>query len=231
MQEIETLEQLADAIVDSANVYDPKSLLSAEQQKAKWRNEVLETLQMKDVSTRLNRAINTLLKDGVSLLSVEEQKQMWADLNKMATGATKWEEATQDLQHALGISNTSMRLWYRIANDQYQREQFEQAGDIFTLLTILNPLMETFWLGLGGTHQMLGEYQEAMNAYDIAIDVNESNALPVLLTCECLLNLDKKNDAEEAWKYAMALMETQEKQAAWESLAKALQTKLSPTRS
>ena len=78
---------------------------------------------------------------------------------------------------------------------------------------------------------MSKEYQEALNAYEMALDVNDNNPLTFLVRCECYLHLERKAEAEEAWNRAKLLMDTEEAQPTWENLAIALQTKLNQARS
>lgn len=227
LTETQTIEQLADAIVGDTDFYNPRSLLSLEQQKAKIRQEVLAALEIPSLTTRLQRGLDTLKRHTLELFTSEEQAELGSALEKMGRGQANWEETTQTLQDALAISDASMHLFYRAANDAYHRQHFEEAGDLFTLLTVLNPYGEHYWIGLGGTAQMLAHYEDALFAYRAAMEINNAYALTHLLACECSLALGQLDQAVTQWERAEKLMQSPAQgNPLWEKLAKNLKANL-----
>ncbi len=226
LAEIETLTQLADAIVDQSDFVDHRSLLSPALQKEKLRGEVLEALKMPHLTDRIKSSIDYIRREGLKLFSQEEQTLMKTDLDRLASGIVCWEETTYDLQHALGIADDTMQLWCKIGSDFCQQEKFEEATGIFTLLTMLNPNIEGYWLALGGCEQMNGRYDEALRAYQLALDVDTNNPATYLLSAGCHYHLGDADAANEALQIATSFMETDGSSLLADKLASALRAKL-----
>lgn len=96
----------------------------------------------------------------------------------------------------------------------YESGKYNEAGQLFRLLTLADLTNSKHWMGLGATYQMLKEYDEAAAAYAVAALNDPSNPYPPLYAAECLMELGKWKDVvnalEDAEKLASQQMQYKE---------------------
>jgi type III secretion system low calcium response chaperone LcrH/SycD len=80
----------------------------------------------------------------------------------------------------------------------YEGGKYREACDCFRVLTTEEPKEFRFWMGLGASHQMLAEYDLALQAYAAAATLNPLNPYTHLHAAECFWALGKKREAQEA---------------------------------
>lgn len=80
----------------------------------------------------------------------------------------------------------------------YEGGKYREAADCFRVLTLEEPSESRHWMGLAAAHQMLAEYELALQAYACAADLHPQNPYTHLHAAECFFALGKKDDAAEA---------------------------------
>ena len=98
-------------------------------------------------------------------------------------------EGMTTAKEVFGVTEDHINLFYERARDCFERENYSDASDICLLLTKLEPKEVTFWIALGMSEQLKGEYQAATEAYAKAVDLDEDDLRPVLYAARCLVDL------------------------------------------
>lgn len=145
----------------------------------KWFYSMDDIYNTSDFSNK----IKTLMKDKASL-----KKQL-------AEGKT-----AQDL---IGYKNETMARFYSAAYHLLSRKQYVDAANGFLFLVTLNPYVEEYWIGLGMATQQYGDYDMAMNAYEMAAIVHVESPVPYFYLAKCLFAMHDRESALEALDLAL----------------------------
>lgn len=94
---------------------------------------------------------------------------------------------------------------YTSAYARYESGLYEDAAEIFTKLTLLDPQESLYWKGLASAKQMSKKYQAALYAWGVVVLLCEEDPLPHFHAAECLLSLEKKEEAKKALASATRL--------------------------
>jgi|GEM_PF-799712 len=105
---------------------------------------------------------------------------------------------SETLQKAFGISPYEMEEIYSTAYIHYQEDHFLEACTGFRWLTLLNPFIVKYWMGLAASLQLLEKYEKALHAYAVAALLDSENPYPHFHAYECYVDLDNKEEAEKA---------------------------------
>jgi len=117
-------------------------------------------------------------------------------------------------QKAMGVTEEEMRAIYREAYFHYQKEEYEKASHLFRALAILNPFRPEYWLGLGGSLQLMKEFAKAVEAYGVLVHLSPEDPTPHQHAYECYQELGNKDDAELALKEVERLSQPERPYAA-----------------
>ncbi|MBQ7457508.1 MAG: tetratricopeptide repeat protein [Desulfovibrio sp.] len=96
----------------------------------------------------------------------------------------------------LGIDETELQNRYTLARQFYESGKLEDAKNQFGMLCLLSDNAPANWMGLGACNMELGNYDDAINAYTMAVIHSEmEDAEPVYRMGICHL---RKGDKEKA---------------------------------
>ncbi len=109
-------------------------------------------------------------------------------------------------QELIGFTSDEMNKFYQFAVKLYQEKKIDDASDVFYCLTVLNPYMHNAWICLGITEQMKQNFECALYAYSMAMVTHSKNPYPYLLSVECYLQLNLKEEALSALDIAFELL-------------------------
>jgi type III secretion system low calcium response chaperone LcrH/SycD len=82
------------------------------------------------------------------------------------------------LQEILGIEDDALAAFYETAYSLYVNKEYEKAADGFFFLTSLSPERYPLWFGLGLAEYELRHYDEALEAFHMAVLLDMDNPLP-----------------------------------------------------
>lgn len=99
------------------------------------------------------------------------------------------------LQDEFGLSDETMMRCYTYASELLTAKQPKEAGDIFLVLTFFNFRIAAFWVGLGIAEENRNEYQSALIAYLMALEVHPDDLDPALFGASVLVQLHEKDKA------------------------------------
>ena len=129
------------------------------------------------------------------LLSQEELQKLLTLLGKGAT-----------IAQATGVSKETLEGLYAIARNLYVSGNYKDAQVVFQALSIYDAHDVRFWMGLGGCRQAQGQFEAAIDAYQMASLATElKNPEPLLYAVRCLLKLKRKEDAVVGLKTLLKL--------------------------
>lgn len=100
-------------------------------------------------------------------------------------------------QEAFGFSEEQMREFYHFARRLCEEERFQDASDVFLVLTALNPYVCHFWLGLGLCDKIAQNYDVALFDYSMAVAVDRENPYPYYNIADCYKRLGEENISRE----------------------------------
>lgn len=114
-------------------------------------------------------------------------------------------------QDIMGFSDEAMAKFYQAAYHLFEKEKYLEAADAFLFLVTLNPKNPEFWLGLGMATQMCGNFEDAIDAYEMAAYYKLDDPVPYFYLAKCLFAINDRDNALQALdlavEYASDLME------------------------
>ena len=99
-----------------------------------------------------------------------------------------------------------VRQWLKFGHAAYMlldHKHYEDAVDAFLFLVTLNPYHQDYWLGLGMASQLCHQYENAIDAYEMAAICKIDNPLPYLYLAKCLFSIHDRKSALEALNLAI----------------------------
>lgn len=103
----------------------------------------------------------------------------------------------------LGLSNETMKKFHQIALNLLSNKSYEEAFNVFLLLTVLNPYQSDFWLGLGEASQKLLDFDMAIDAFEMAAISHLENPIPYFYLAKCFFSLHDRENALNAIELAL----------------------------
>lgn len=94
-------------------------------------------------------------------------------------------EEGKTFQEILGYSQETMDKFYAAARQLFQKQEYRDSADAFIFLSTLNPYVPTYWLGLGMSQQLEGEYQASLLAYGMVMLTDPKNPVPHYHSAVC----------------------------------------------
>jgi type III secretion system low calcium response chaperone LcrH/SycD len=185
----------------------PSGMESEEQYKARMEAQFQ---QMWDEQQRAYGHAIDLLADA-QVWPLERSQERAAELAQKAQSLSQMsdEEARkQTAQQLLRLTNEQMEQFYQVAKRWFEQGNFQNAVDLFTLLTSFNPWVPAFWVGLGLSYEKLKVWDKAAVSHVAALQANPDELTPILQAAYCLHQAGRGADARKLLE--KALEETKE---------------------
>lgn len=106
-------------------------------------------------------------------------------------------------QEILGFPDKTMAKFYRAAYKLFEHKRFSDAANAFLFLVTLNSQNHDYWLGLGMATQMNGDYESAIDAYEMAAATDISSPVPYFYLAKCLFAMHDRTSALQALELAL----------------------------
>ncbi len=116
-------------------------------------------------------------------------------------------------QEVLGYQEEQMEKFYHVGYQLFQQQEYNKATEAFVFLTTLNPYIYQYWLGLGMSEQMIGNYQGALLAYAMAIMNNVEDPKAHYYSASCYRSLNDKECAINSLLITIRLAKEKEEYA------------------
>lgn len=111
--------------------------------------------------------------------------------------------AGKTAQQILELSNETMDKLYQAAYTLNEHKRYADAANAFLFLITLNPYDFNYWISLGIASQMCGQYEAAIDAYEIAAIYQIENPTPYFYMAKCLFSIHDRESALEAFNMAI----------------------------
>jgi len=102
------------------------------------------------------------------------------------------------IQDLMEFSGETMNKFYKAATSLITQKRYGDAANAFLFLVVLNPYHYDYWLGLGLAAQNCGEYEGAINAYEMAAICEIENPIPYFYLAKCLFAMHDRINALQA---------------------------------
>ena len=103
-----------------------------------------------------------------------------------------------------------MAKFYRAAYQLFQEKRYQDAANAFLFLVTLNPENHDYWLGFGMTTQLNGDFEAAIDAYEMAAICEVENPVPYFFLAKCLFAIHDRESALQALEMAIEFSEGSE---------------------
>lgn len=113
----------------------------------------------------------------------------------------------QTPQEQLGITDALLDRCYEIGCSYLDRREFSEAADIFLVVALLNPFIAEFWLRLGAAEAGCRRYEDALEAYSMAMLYDADDPFPHLYAAELYLHIERFADASKCVEIANLLID------------------------
>lgn len=111
--------------------------------------------------------------------------------------------AGKTAQEIMGFKDETMAKFYRAAYRLFENKRFVDAANAFLFLVTLNPYNHDYWLGLGMTTQLCGDYEAAIDAYEMAAVADSYNPVSYFYLAKCLFAIHDRESALQALDLAL----------------------------
>lgn len=111
--------------------------------------------------------------------------------------ASKLQKGEISLKDAMKIPQEKLDIMYALAHEAYTEDKYENALKFFSVLTLYSPLDLDYWLGYSATCKMLQKHDYALLGYATALQLDLKRAETYYRVVECLVKLDKKEEAHK----------------------------------
>ena len=101
-------------------------------------------------------------------------------------------------QEILGFTPETMHKFYQAAYRLFEGRHYVDAANAFLFLVTLNPYNPQYWLGLGMSTQLSGNYEDAIDAYELAAICELENPVPYFYLAKCLFAMHDRESALQA---------------------------------
>lgn len=106
-------------------------------------------------------------------------------------------------QQIMEFSDDTMAKFYKAAYHLFEHQKYSDAANAFMFLVTLNPHNHDYWLGLGMATQLLGDFESAIDAYEMAALYEIDNPVPYFYLAKCLFAMHDRQSALQALDLAL----------------------------
>ncbi len=103
-------------------------------------------------------------------------------------------------QEVMGFTDEAMAEFYKAACQLMEHRRYVDAANAFLFLATLNAYQHDYWLGLGMSTQLYGDFEGAIDAYEMAAICDVDNPVPYFYLAKCLFATHERDNAREALK-------------------------------
>lgn len=111
--------------------------------------------------------------------------------------------AGKTAQEIMGFKEETMAKFYRAAYRLFENRHYTDAANAFVFLVTLNPYNHDYWVGLGMSVQLCGDYEAAIDAYEMAAICKLESPVPYFYLAKCLFAVHERESALQALDLAL----------------------------
>jgi len=111
--------------------------------------------------------------------------------------------AGKTAQEIVGFSDKTMAKFYGAAYHLFENRHYADAASAFYFLVSMNAYNHDYWVGLGMSSQMMGDFETAVDAYEMAAICQADSPVPYLYLAKCLFAMHDRQSALQALELAV----------------------------
>lgn len=177
----------------------------------------LELLTSSSVATIMTLRGNVMDKDLGEFRISKKVRELLKNKSYLKKELAKGRTA----QEILEFSNETMAKFYQAAYQLFEHQKHRDAAQAFLFLVTLNPHNHDYWLGLGMATQMCGDFEAAIDAYEMAAVYEMDNPVPYFYLAKCLFAIHDRDSALQALDLALEYADDKDEYQDLKSQAKA----------
>lgn len=126
-------------------------------------------------------------------------------LEKIKNKESLWLEFKSQklLRDVLGFSPNTLAQFYRSAHHLFEEHHYQESSKAFLFLATMDPTNFDYWLGLGMSVQMCGDYEGGIDAYEMAAFLNVENPVSYFYLSKCFFAMHDRGNAKQALEMAI----------------------------
>lgn len=214
------IEALAEELANEEVQKKPpgNELMSLQAYKSKLKEEIKETLQMREVGESLSMGIFMIMQQGKNYLDLAAFTQVIDEFESAFDHLMKMDSTAgidKTFKELAAISDDTVGYIEKMAIQKHKEKDFISSMRLFVLLTVLIPNNFMYWIRLGINHQEVRNFNDALKAYSRAFHLNAINIPNHVFMAECYLEMGDKINALQECELLKVLIETQEVESRW----------------
>lgn len=108
-----------------------------------------------------------------------------------------------NFEQILGLTEKEMATRYSYAFDRFDQGLYKDALEIFSYLSILNPMKKKYWLAMAATRVRMQDLEGALHQYAIVSILDADDPEPHYYSAFCYIGLHQKEEAIKSLKQVM----------------------------
>lgn len=108
------------------------------------------------------------------------------------------------------FSDETVETLYATGYELYRNGKYGDAKDFFKLLAITDPSSRRYWMGQGACHQMLKEYDNAVNCYSVAAVLDPDDPYVHWHAADCFFQKGERQKAIDTLSSALIVAKHKE---------------------
>lgn len=150
------------------------------------------------------------------------QARLKAALDLASEGAIAHLRAGGTMGEVAGVERDELEALYSLGYSLYEQAQYSDAFKAFSVLVAYDHLDLRYAGGLAGAAKEIGRYEDALRQYMFLALASPMEPAPLYHSAECLLRLQKQDEAVEALDLVIQLCEENAQYAAIKERAEGL---------
>ncbi|MCP5470318.1 MAG: SycD/LcrH family type III secretion system chaperone [Chlamydiales bacterium] len=96
---------------------------------------------------------------------------------------------------AMGMNEEFLEEMYSLAHAHYERGNYTESIALFQFLAGVSPGTHKYMMGLAANYHQIGQYEDAINGFHVALNSNPEDPVPIFYIGDCLMKLGMEGEA------------------------------------
>ena len=162
----------------------------------------------KDIRIRVEQGFKVIFRELASYatpLVMDDIKAEWVNRSQSLIKEIHT-AAPSCLQEDMNVSDETIEHFYQCGFRVYSQKNYQEAADVFFVISLLSPRRHNIWMALGLSEKELNNHAPALVAFSMAALTNMEDPLSFFHSAECYIALGEKEDAKECIEVASDLL-------------------------
>lgn len=178
-----------------------------------FKNETRKLLSGEETRKKMEAGVEVIIQDFQKRFNEQQiqviQKEVLEGLSNLEKRSSEVKEEDLDktsLEGLMGLSPSIIDEIYRAGTNQFQQKDFQNAANVFFILSLLNYGRHNVWLSLGLSEQQLGHHEAAVIDFAMAAVTNIQSPWSFLYSAESALHLGEFKEAKAYLEHAKEII-------------------------